>query len=134
MLALPLMAMLSIATHQIPLVQASSSMRVVDLGYAKYQSDLSFVEGVTSFLGLRYAAPPTGTQFYCFSLLVFSCLEQWVYHVSIDRSATMESAAATSICARSSGCYNTAASMLSAIHSWRSWSIYDKPIPDSVLA
>ncbi|EIM89549.1 alpha/beta-hydrolase [Stereum hirsutum FP-91666 SS1] len=29
-------------------------------GYATYQSDFSFEAGVTSFLGLRYAAPPVG--------------------------------------------------------------------------
>ncbi|KAJ7700348.1 Alpha/Beta hydrolase protein, partial [Mycena rosella] len=34
--------------------------KVVDLGYTTYQSDLSFVNGVTSFLGIRYAASPTG--------------------------------------------------------------------------
>jgi carboxylesterase type B len=33
---------------------------VVDLGYAKYQTDVSLEDGVTSFLGIRYAAPPTG--------------------------------------------------------------------------
>lgn len=29
-------------------------------GYATYQSDFSFETGVTSFLGIRYAAPPVG--------------------------------------------------------------------------
>ncbi|KAJ7512423.1 alpha/beta-hydrolase [Mycena galericulata] len=38
---------------------ASTSPKVVDLGYASYQSTLSPAEGVTSFLGIRYAAPPT---------------------------------------------------------------------------
>ncbi|KAJ6532713.1 alpha/beta-hydrolase [Mycena vulgaris] len=38
----------------------AASSRVVDLGYAAYQSNLSLEEGVTSFLGIRYAAPPVG--------------------------------------------------------------------------
>jgi len=51
----------SIAIQQIPLAQASPSpLKVVDLGYAKYQTDVSLEDGVTSFLGIRYAAPPTG--------------------------------------------------------------------------
>ncbi|KAK0188372.1 alpha/beta-hydrolase [Armillaria mellea] len=33
----------------------------VDLGYATYQSNLQLVDGVTTFLGVRYAAPPTGS-------------------------------------------------------------------------
>ena len=36
------------------------SIKSVDLGYARYQTDVSLAEGVTSFLGIRYAAPPTG--------------------------------------------------------------------------
>lgn len=35
-------------------------MKQVDLGYATYKSNLQLVDGVTSFLGVRYAAPPTG--------------------------------------------------------------------------
>lgn len=51
----------SIAIQQVPLAQASlSPLKVVDLGYAKYQTDVSLEDGVTSFLGIRYAAPPTG--------------------------------------------------------------------------
>jgi hypothetical protein len=38
-----------------------SSPKAVDLAYAKYQSDVSLEEGVTSFLGIRYAAAPAGT-------------------------------------------------------------------------
>ncbi|VDC07276.1 unnamed protein product [Peniophora sp. CBMAI 1063] len=38
----------------------NSSLKTVNLGYAKYQSDVSLAEGVTSFLGVRYAAPPVG--------------------------------------------------------------------------
>ena len=45
-------------------VNASNpSLKTVDLGYAKYQSDVSLAEGVTSFLGVRYAAPPTGASY-----------------------------------------------------------------------
>ena len=36
------------------------SVKSVDLGYAKYQTDTSLAQGVTSFLGIRYAAPPIG--------------------------------------------------------------------------
>ncbi|VDC03312.1 unnamed protein product [Peniophora sp. CBMAI 1063] len=36
------------------------SVKSIDLGYARYQTDVSLAEGVTSFLGIRYAAPPTG--------------------------------------------------------------------------
>jgi len=34
--------------------------RVVDLGYAQYESDVSLLPGVTSFLGIRYAEAPIG--------------------------------------------------------------------------
>lgn len=36
----------------------SASAPVVDLGYAQYQGALT--ANITSFLGMRYAAPPTG--------------------------------------------------------------------------
>ena len=45
----------------------NSSVKTVDLGYAQYQSDVSLAEGVTSFLGVRYAAPPVG-KLYCAAL------------------------------------------------------------------
>jgi len=35
-------------------------LKRVDLGYASYQTDISLANGVTSFLGIRFAAPPTG--------------------------------------------------------------------------
>ncbi|KAJ7154747.1 alpha/beta-hydrolase [Mycena filopes] len=35
-------------------------VKTVDLGYAVYKSDLSLESGVTSFLGVRYAAAPVG--------------------------------------------------------------------------
>lgn len=61
MVALSL-SVLFVAGLQLPiafaLVQPSS--KVVDLGYAKYESNLTILDGVTSFLGIRYAAPPTG--------------------------------------------------------------------------
>ncbi|KAJ7600490.1 alpha/beta-hydrolase [Mycena floridula] len=34
--------------------------KTVDLGYATYRSDLTIADGVTSFLGIRYAASPEG--------------------------------------------------------------------------
>ncbi|TFY52057.1 hypothetical protein EVG20_g10725 [Dentipellis fragilis] len=41
-------------------VHADSSFKVVDLGYVAYQTNVNLIEGVTSFLGVRYAAPPVG--------------------------------------------------------------------------
>lgn len=35
-------------------------VNVVDLGYAKYQGSLNSTTENTAFLGMRYAAPPTG--------------------------------------------------------------------------
>jgi hypothetical protein len=61
-----LLSILALAEQQIPFAQAG---KVVDLGYAIYQSDLSIVPGVTSFLGIRYAAPPTGILFAISSLI-----------------------------------------------------------------
>lgn len=43
------------------LVKASSSDNVVDLGYAKYQGVTIPNTTNTQFLGIRFAAPPTGT-------------------------------------------------------------------------
>jgi hypothetical protein len=40
--------------------QTTVPIKVVDLGYATYQTDVSLDEGVTSFLGIRYAAAPLG--------------------------------------------------------------------------
>ncbi|KAJ7439482.1 alpha/beta-hydrolase [Mycena latifolia] len=42
------------------LAHTQPPFQVVDLGYATYRSDLSLADGVTSFLGIRYAASPTG--------------------------------------------------------------------------
>ncbi|KZV77342.1 alpha/beta-hydrolase [Peniophora sp. CONT] len=53
-LALLLVALATVADAR------NSSLKTVDLGYAKYQSDVSLAEGVTSFLGVRYATPPVG--------------------------------------------------------------------------
>jgi hypothetical protein len=41
--------------------QTTVPLRVVDLGYATYQTDVSIDTGVTSFLGVRYAAAPVGS-------------------------------------------------------------------------
>jgi hypothetical protein len=42
----------------------TSSVKVVDLGYATYQTNLQLDEGVTSFLGIRFAAPPVGNKHF----------------------------------------------------------------------
>lgn len=38
----------------------TASGNIVDLGYAKYQGVFTEAQNVTSFSGIRYAAPPTG--------------------------------------------------------------------------
>ncbi|VDC03515.1 unnamed protein product [Peniophora sp. CBMAI 1063] len=43
-------------------VARSNGEKIVDLGYATYRTDVSLDVGVTSFLGMRYAAPPTGVR------------------------------------------------------------------------
>jgi hypothetical protein len=35
---------------------------VVDVGYARYRGAFNSASNVTSFLGMRFAAPPTGTR------------------------------------------------------------------------
>ncbi|KAI5117710.1 hypothetical protein M0805_003199 [Coniferiporia weirii] len=42
------------------LSRATASSQTVDLGYATYQATLNATSNVTSFLGIRYASPPTG--------------------------------------------------------------------------
>ncbi|KAJ8589766.1 alpha beta-hydrolase [Rhizopogon salebrosus TDB-379] len=39
---------------------ASTSTPIIDLGYAQYQGSVDTTTNVTSFLGIRYAAPPVG--------------------------------------------------------------------------
>ncbi|VDC03514.1 unnamed protein product [Peniophora sp. CBMAI 1063] len=57
-----LRAGLLILTFALHCASAQSSVKTVDLGYATYQTDANIDIGVTSFLGVRYAAPPTGEQ------------------------------------------------------------------------
>ncbi|KAJ3905867.1 Alpha/Beta hydrolase protein [Lentinula edodes] len=40
--------------------RASNGVPVIDLGYAKYQGVFDSTNNVTNYLGIRYAAPPTG--------------------------------------------------------------------------
>lgn len=40
--------------------RASNGVPVIDLGYAKYQGVFDSANNVTNYLGIRYAAPPTG--------------------------------------------------------------------------
>ncbi|KAA1475621.1 alpha/beta-hydrolase [Dentipellis sp. KUC8613] len=40
---------------------APAAFKLVNLSYAQYQSNVHLDDGVTSFLGIRYAAPPTGS-------------------------------------------------------------------------
>jgi hypothetical protein len=39
----------------------SSNVPIVDLGYAQYAGVINPTTGNSEFLGMRYAAPPTGT-------------------------------------------------------------------------
>lgn len=41
-------------------VTAATINQTVDLGYATYQGIFDSATGVSSFLGMRYASPPTG--------------------------------------------------------------------------
>lgn len=41
-------------------VSITTTSPVVDLGYAKYSGTFNATTGTTHFLGIRYAAPPTG--------------------------------------------------------------------------
>lgn len=36
---------------------------IVDLGYARYQGYTDYSMNISSFIGIRYAAPPTGIAF-----------------------------------------------------------------------
>jgi hypothetical protein len=56
-----LFATLAVLVRQaLVLAQIVVPIKVVDLGYATYQTDVSLDEDVTSFLGMRYAAAPLG--------------------------------------------------------------------------
>ena len=55
-----------------PLILAATPSPIVDLTYAQYQGiatvDPVNNESITHFLGIRYAAAPTGKVFLCFAL------------------------------------------------------------------
>ncbi|KAI0033946.1 alpha/beta-hydrolase [Vararia minispora EC-137] len=56
-----LLAALAISVQQgIVHAQTTVPLKSVDLGYATYQTDVGLDVGVTSFLGIRYAAAPIG--------------------------------------------------------------------------
>ncbi|KAA1475667.1 alpha/beta-hydrolase [Dentipellis sp. KUC8613] len=60
MARLQLIQTLLVAVAGVRAAAVDSPYKRVDLGYATYQSNVHLDEGVTSFLGVRYAAPPTG--------------------------------------------------------------------------
>jgi hypothetical protein len=39
---------------------ATADASIINLGYAQYQGSVDTVTNTTSFLGIRYAAPPLG--------------------------------------------------------------------------
>lgn len=41
-------------------ISTGSTPPIVDLGYAKYAGTFNATTDITQFLGIRYAAPPTG--------------------------------------------------------------------------
>ena len=49
--------------------EARSNAPFVNLGYAQYAGVIDTTTGNTEFLGIRYAAPPTGT---------LSCRSSWL--------------------------------------------------------
>lgn len=106
-------------------VHASTSVtKVVDLGYATYQSNLVIDEGVTSFLGVRYAAPPTGSQRWqapqppatvpgvqnattpphqCWQQFLEGAMGQGLTNPFVTGSTTVRSRSTASVVARDSG-------------------------------
>ena len=48
-------------SEQVLVLEARSNAPVVDVGYAQYAGVIDTTTGNTEFLGIRYAAPPTGT-------------------------------------------------------------------------
>jgi acetylcholinesterase len=61
-----LQALLALGPSSFPLTSAP----IVDLGYARYRGSVDTATNTTSFLGIRYAAPPVGgfTSFVAHSL------------------------------------------------------------------
>ena len=109
-----------------PLAHAAS-IKVVDLGYARFESDLSLVDGVTSFLGLRYAAPPTG------NLSVVSCHRILSEMMSLYRRAAVESASATSQYVWRSECDHRTTSMPPASPIRDRGCLYHQSLPNRIF-
>jgi hypothetical protein len=102
-------SILAIAGQHIRFARAAPStpLKVVNLGYATYQSDLSLEDGVTSFLGVRYAAPPTGKSSpVSFLVVLFLSLL-----ITSHRPFAMESSSSTSGSDWNSECYSAALPM-----------------------
>ena len=58
-------------THARQVVPLHLTSPTVDVGYAVYQGAFNQTTDTTSFLGIRFAAPPVGTLiFYCFPLMI----------------------------------------------------------------
>ncbi|KAG1740867.1 Alpha/Beta hydrolase protein [Suillus paluster] len=53
-------ALLALEALSSPLTQTTPSAPIIDLGYAQYQGSVDTATNITSFLGIRYAAPPVG--------------------------------------------------------------------------
>jgi hypothetical protein len=55
----------SIALLLLTLVFCATGQTIVDLGYARYQGTSDEFLNITTYLGLRYAAPPVGELLHC---------------------------------------------------------------------
>ncbi|KII87402.1 hypothetical protein PLICRDRAFT_177155 [Plicaturopsis crispa FD-325 SS-3] len=49
------------STFNTEITRTNNTGPIVDLGYARYQGTVNSTTNITSFLGVRYAAPPTGS-------------------------------------------------------------------------
>lgn len=50
----------TLSVHTCESRQARNVAPVIDLGYTKYQGVFDDLNNITSYLGMRYAAPPIG--------------------------------------------------------------------------
>jgi hypothetical protein len=61
-------------------VATVTSAPIVNLGYSQYQGSWNATSNVTSFLGIRYATPPTGA----FDITLYSLGGSWNPNLDIQ--------------------------------------------------